>query len=71
DIIKINIPKRSIAVDVTDSELDQRRQVMEAKGKLAWQPLGRNRQVPKSLQAYSLMVTSAAKGAVRDLEQLR
>ena len=71
DIIKINIPKRSIAVDVTDPELDQRRQVMEAKGKLAWQPPGRNRQVPKSLQAYSLMVTSAAKGAVRDLEQLR
>ena len=70
DIIKINIPKRSIAVDITDSELDRRRQLMEEKGKIAWQAIGRNRQVSKSLQAYSLMVTSAAKGAVRDLDQL-
>jgi dihydroxy-acid dehydratase len=71
DKIKINIPDRSIAVDISDSELNNRRLVMEEKGKSAWQPIGRNRQVSKSLQAYSLMVTSAAKGAVRDLDQLR
>ena len=71
DKIKINIPDRSIAVDISDSELNNRRLVMEKKGKSAWQPIGRNRQVSKSLQAYSLMVTSAAKGAVRDLDQLR
>ena len=71
DTIKINIPERSIAVDISDSELNNRRLAMEEKGKTAWQPVGRGRQVSKSLQAYSLMVTSAAKGAVRDLDQLR
>jgi dihydroxy-acid dehydratase len=44
---------------------------MDAKGDQAWQPAARRRRVPASLQAYSMMTTSAAKGAVRDIGQLK
>ena len=45
---------------------------MNAKGELAWQPLApRTRIVSQALQAYALMATSAATGAVRDLSQLK
>jgi dihydroxy-acid dehydratase len=42
---------------------------MEAKGDRAFQP-DRDRTVSQSLQAYALMTTSAARGAVRDISQL-
>jgi len=71
DIIKINIPERSIDVDLSAEELAQRRAAMEAKGKDAWKPLeSRPRAVSASLKAYAKLVTSADKGAVRDLSQL-
>ena len=45
---------------------------MDAKGADAWQPAEtRQRLVSTSLQAYALMTTSAAKGAVRDVTQLK
>ena len=44
---------------------------MEAKGDAAWKPVSRQRTVSKALQAYGLMATSASKGAVRDLDQLK
>jgi len=37
----------------------------------AWKPLGRERPVSKALQAYAALTTSADKGAVRNLEQLK
>ena len=43
---------------------------MEAKGDAAWQPVNRDRVVSQALQAYAVMTTSAARGAVRDLSQL-
>ena len=47
------------------------RAVMEAKGKGAWKPIkDRPRKVSASLKAYALLVTSADKGAVRDLSLL-
>ena len=55
DIIEIDIPKRSINVLLSDEELAAR----------PMQPVTRDRQVPKSLQAYASMVSSADKGAVR------
>jgi len=71
DIIKINIPERSINVDLSDSELDDRRKQMEAKGKNAWKPAEeRPRVITAALKAYAQLVTSADKGAVRDLSQL-
>jgi dihydroxy-acid dehydratase len=71
DTIKIDIPNRTINVDLSDAELATRRAVMEAKGKAAWKPVDhRPRKVTASLKAYAKLVTSADKGAVRDLSLL-
>ena len=43
---------------------------MEAKGKKAWKPLDRQRQVSAALRAYAALTTSAHTGAVRDIEQV-
>ena len=70
DIIKIDIPNRSINLDISASDLDKRREAMKAKGSGAYQP-NRERHVSQALEAYSMMVTSAARGAVRDISQLK
>jgi dihydroxy-acid dehydratase len=70
DIIDIDIPKRSIAVRISDAELDKRRQAMLARGAKAWKPVDRDRQVSAALRAYAAMTTSAARGAVRDVSRL-
>ncbi|WP_283745609.1 dihydroxy-acid dehydratase [Sideroxydans sp. CL21] len=71
DRIEIDIPNRSINLAITDAELAQRRAAMEAKGKLAWKPVEvRQRKVSSALRAYAAMVTSADKGAVRDVSQV-
>jgi dihydroxy-acid dehydratase len=69
DTINIDIPNRSIAVDVSDDELAKRRAKMNARDN-AWQPLNRDRVVSTALKAYAALTTSAAHGAVRDLSQL-
>lgn len=71
DIIIIDIPNRLIKVDVSDKILAERRLEMEQRGDRAWHPLKRERHVSKALQAYAALTTSAAKGAVRDVEQLK
>jgi dihydroxy-acid dehydratase len=70
DIIDIHIPNRSIAVRLSDAELEKRRQAMLALGPKAWKPANRDRQVSAALRAYAAMTTSAARGAVRDVSQL-
>ena len=55
-------------MELSDEELLQRRQEMEARGKDAWKPASRDRHVSKALKAYASMVSSADKGAVRILE---
>ncbi len=70
DTIEIDIPNRSIRLAVSDDELAQRRAAMEAKGKDAWKPVNRDRVVSAALRAYAAMTTSAAFGAVRDVDQL-
>ncbi len=67
DSIAIDIPQRSIQIQVDEATLAQRRQAMEAKGVAAWKPAHRQRKVSKALQAYALLTTSAAKGAVRHI----
>jgi dihydroxy-acid dehydratase len=67
DIINIDIPNRTINVDVSDEALEQRRKTMDASDK-PWKPATRKRKVSKALQAYAAMATSADKGAVRSLE---
>ena len=72
DTIEIDIPERRIRLAVPDAELERRRTAMEARGEHAWKPAEeRQRVVSKALQAYALMATSAATGAVRDLSQLK
>jgi len=71
DTIEIDIPNRSIRLAVSDAVLNDRRKEMEAKGVNAWKPVKRDRVVSKALQAYAALTTSADRGAVRDLVQLK
>ena len=65
DIIEINIPQRSLNVKLTDEELTSRREKELAKGKNAFKPTGRGRQVSDALKTYGMLAASADKGAVR------
>ncbi|MDE1062796.1 MAG: dihydroxy-acid dehydratase, partial [Pseudomonadales bacterium] len=71
DRIRIDIPNRTIDVLLSDDELAQRRSDMDAKGKDGWKPAAeRPRKVSSALKFYAKTVTSADKGAVRDLSLL-
>ncbi|MGB4635111.1 MAG: dihydroxy-acid dehydratase [Actinomycetaceae bacterium] len=65
DKIIIDITERKLELDVSDEELERRRQ---AKGALPWKP-NRDRKVSKALQAYAAMATSASLGGVRQLPE--
>ena len=68
DTIRIDIPARSITLEVPEGELALRRAEQEAAG---WHPAqARPRKVSQALKAYAAMTTSASRGAVRDLSQL-
>ncbi|GLR76335.1 dihydroxy-acid dehydratase [Aliivibrio sifiae] len=67
DIITIDIPSRSITLDVSDVELAERRVKQD---QLGWKPVNRQREVSFALKAYAMMATSADKGAVRDKSKL-
>ena len=69
DLIVIDIPARSIRLDVSDDVLETRKATMTAKGAEAYRP-NRTRVVSQALRAYALTTTSAARGAVRDITQL-
>jgi len=71
DRIEIDIPNRRIHLAVPDAEIDRRLAAMEAKGEDAWRPVARERFVSPALQAYAAMTTSASRGAVRDVSQLK
>ena len=71
DLIEIDIPGRSIRLAVSEDVLAERRAAMQAKGAAAWKPGQRERKVSAALKAYAAFTTSAARGAVRDVEQLR
>ena len=70
DTIEIDIPDRTINLKVSDAVLADRRAKMDAKGEKAWQPAQRDRYVSPALRAYAAMSTSAAFGAVRNVEQI-
>ena len=66
DLIKIDIPSRSISLAVDDATLAKRREAMLARGAEAWKPAKkRSRKVTMALKAYAALTTSAARGAVR------
>ncbi len=68
DRIEIDIPARSIQLVVSSEELDRRRASRRATGWVPAKP--RVRRVTPALRAYAAMTTSAARGAVRDVDQL-
>ena len=71
DTIAIDIPARSIHLDVTDDVLAQRRAAMLQRGASAWRPAEvRQRKISVALRAYAALTTSAATGAVRDVSQV-
>ena len=70
DRIAIDIPARRIELLVSEDALSERRRRMDERGAAAWRPVDRQRQVSAALRAYAALTTSAARGAVRDLNQL-
>ena len=69
DPIEIDVPSRSIALAVPEAEIEARRAAMKAKGREAWKPK-RDRKVSAALRAYAALATSAAHGAVRNVDQV-
>lgn len=69
DTISIDIPKRSIELQVSPTMLATRLAAMEAKGSgQAYKPAApRRRRVSKALRIYAVFASSADQGGVRDL----
>ncbi|MEU2428863.1 dihydroxy-acid dehydratase [Streptomyces sp. NPDC007861] len=66
DLIRIDIPNRSIDLVVDDATLATRREALGG----VYAPKSRERKVSAALKAYAAMATSADKGAVRDVSKL-
>ncbi len=66
DFINIDIPNRSINLEISDEEMNKRRAEMLSKGADAYKPV-RDRVVSRALQFYARNVSSAADGAVRKI----
>jgi dihydroxy-acid dehydratase len=66
DTIAIDIPSRSIELQVDDGVLDARREALLAGN--GYVPVARERVVSPALRAYAAMATSADTGAVRDVD---
>ncbi|TFZ57157.1 dihydroxy-acid dehydratase [Methylorubrum sp. Q1] len=67
DRIEIDIPNRRIHLAVDEAVLAERRAARDAEG---WRPATpRKRKVSAALRAYAMLATSAAKGAVRRIEE--
>ncbi|SFP11951.1 dihydroxy-acid dehydratase [Qipengyuania nanhaisediminis] len=72
DRIEIDIPNRTINLMIDEGEMERRRAAMNEQGDNAWQPANeRPRAISPALKAYAAMTTSAARGAIRDVDQLR
>ncbi len=70
DVIEIDIPQRSIRLQVTEEEIAARHAAELARGKKAWRAEKRERNVSRALKAYALLATSADEGAVRNVSLL-
>lgn len=66
DSITISVQNRALTLNISDEEIEKRRQAQEARPN-PWTPMSRDRKVSKALQAYAKMATSADKGAVRQI----
>jgi dihydroxy-acid dehydratase len=68
DTIAIDIPNRSIRLEVPDEVLARRRARLESNG--GYKPRTRNRPISEALRVYAAMALSADRGAVRDVTKL-
>jgi dihydroxy-acid dehydratase len=69
DQIDIDIPARSVELNVPDAELrDRRDQILAALG--SYRAADRDRPVSEALRVYAALATSASTGAVRDISKL-
>jgi dihydroxy-acid dehydratase len=68
DMIVIDIPGRKIEWRISDQELALRKSKEEARGKEAYHPVSRKREISRALKAYAQNVSSADKGAIRMLD---
>ncbi|THA25147.1 dihydroxy-acid dehydratase [Streptomyces sp. RKND-216] len=66
DRVRIDIPGRTLELDVPEKELAARREALAGR----YAPRARERKVSTALRAYAAMATSADKGAVRDVSLL-
>ncbi|WP_280268028.1 dihydroxy-acid dehydratase [Nocardia wallacei] len=64
DVIHIDIPTRTLRLDVSQDELALRSDRQSASG---FRPRDRNRPLSKALRAYALLAQSADKGGAREL----
>ncbi|KAB2379854.1 dihydroxy-acid dehydratase [Actinomadura montaniterrae] len=69
DRIVIDIPNRTLELDVPAEELETRREKLLA-DLGGYRPRNRDRKVSAALRAYAAMATSASTGAARDVSQL-
>lgn len=70
DMIQIDIPNRTININIDDAELTKRKQEMESRGTKAYKPVSRVREVTTALKTYAALASSADKGGVRDISKL-
>ncbi|GAA1856327.1 dihydroxy-acid dehydratase [Paeniglutamicibacter psychrophenolicus] len=68
DTISIDIPARSITLEVSEDELARRRANLEST--IGYQPRDRDRVVSPALRAYAAFAQSADKGAVRYVPEI-
>jgi dihydroxy-acid dehydratase len=69
DIVTIDIPRRVLRIEVSDEELDRRREALEAGN--GYRPKEkRPRKITPALRAYATFARSADKGAVRLVPEL-
>ena len=66
DTVVINIPDRTINVELTDEEFKQRKEKLEAS--TGYKPQARDRKVSRALKAYASLAGSADIGGVRVIE---
>jgi dihydroxy-acid dehydratase len=71
DRIEIDIPGRRLHLAVSDEEIERRKSEERARGERAYTPRDRDRPISGALRAFGLLATSASKGGVRDVSQVR
>jgi dihydroxy-acid dehydratase len=68
DTVIIDIPTRTLCLDVDDETLAARREALEEG--TGYRPANRHRPISQALKTYAALATSADRGAVRDLGRL-